>query len=1490
MNKYASRWTQIWTLTKKCLLLLKRSWWWTFFRSFLLPVAYIIFMGQSKHFYYPYAVYGVGNAKDIKPLSEQVGSSLLAFYSLDEKVTDEMKRVTNIAFKGVPEDQIHQLTTMNDVVELCKENFQGVGPCFGAIQWNSIDLEQKIYNYTVRANSGLSDIDVKGESATDTTVMPLQWAVDKAITNLTDTPQSMTYTSETQEQYDQKLNQQFTDIIADWIAPALFLGMIGAIYHLTGVVALERELGLSNLLSAMNVGRVSRLISYFLSFSLVYLIGWVVIGIVLAVEVYTESNVAIFIFYHIFSGMSMISFSLFIGSLFKSAQLAGILSSGVAVILAIAVTLQTKIGDPMDSAAVYVLSVLFPPSCYSYFLATSARWQHEDVPVNLVEKAPKTNSYIIVMFILSIVHIFAYFGLAVLSEKFIHGIPKAPVNDNSNEHPVKIENLQKEYNKGKVVAVNDLNLTVGRGQIACLLGANGSGKTTTLEMISGIQRPTSGNIILSGDAKLGICPQKNVLWDKLTVREHVEIWAGIKGVDKNKVKEYAAYWIDNCDLAKKEKTKSGHLSGGQKRKLQLAITFIGGSNVCCIDEVSSGLDPLSRRKIWDILLAQDASIILTTHFLDEADLLADKVAIMSKGELKAEGSAVHLKDTMGGYRIFVQSFGTGSEEVMNVGSSKEMLEEIERLEAKGVDYRIAGPELEDVFLQVASADHEGEELNEDIKDFAVENERKEIGMFKQAVAMFRKRLTIFKRNPLAEIATFAVPVIVAAATRSFLVNFEGSSCSPTDQVQDQKFSTVPFDVFKLVAGNDVRENRDGLASFATGFLKYGNYSISDVEGLIMSKTHFVNSFDKFTDYIGDNFRDLIPGGVFMVPPTIAYKINSNTYGTYESSMVLNLLNNLRMNGDVTLVTDFSPFQNPWTNGTGDTLQFIVYFGLAMSVAPAFIGLYPTFERISKVRAMHYSNGLRILPLWSAYTTFNFILGVLMSAILIAIIGTATSHVIGIGYLFLCFMLYCLSSILLAYIVSMFVTSQLAAFAMTAAMQAIYFLLYLIAYMCVQVFGDPGSIASNLLVVHFCMAVLFPVANLIRSLFVSMNLFGVLCKEHGGEITYSGHILAYSGPILYFILQSVVYYLFIIWWDSGKYRFDWRGYLLRRRSRTDSDAEEAKNNPPSEEVIKEMEAVDANPESYNGALVQHVSKSYNGKTRVVDDVTFGIQQNEVFALLGPNGAGKTTTFNMLRGEDAITEGRILVNGVSVSQNRTLARSRLGVCPQFDAMDKLKVVETLKFYARLRGLSNIQEHVDRIIDAVGIGRFKDRLAHKLSGGNKRKLSLAIALIGDPAVLLLDEPSSGMDAFAKRIMWKTLASVAANRATVLTTHSMEEADALCNRAGILSKRLLTVGTTSYLRDAYGSAYHVHIICSTAPDTSKDEMDKIVEWVVRQFPGSTVGDRLYQGQIKMAVPGDGKLSDIFRLFEKYRDELGIESYSVSNTTLEEVFLKIVN
>lgn len=245
------------------------------------------------------------------------------------------------------------------------------------------------------------------------------------------------------------------------------------------------------------------------------------------------------------------------------------------------------------------------------------------------------------------------------------------------------------------------------------------------------------------------------------------------------------------------------------------------------------------------------------------------------------------------------------------------------------------------------------------------------------------------------------------------------------------------------------------------------------------------------------------------------------------------------------------------------------------------------------------------------------------------------------------------------------------------------------------------------------------------------------------------------------------------------------------------------------------------------------------------------------------------------------------------NRTAARRHLGVCPQFDAMDSMTVEEHLRFYARARGVANVQRNVDTIITAVGLTPYRERMAQKLSGGSKRKLSLGIALMGNPAVLLLDEPSSGMDAASKRVMWRTLGAVTRGRGMLITTHSMEEADRLAHRAGIMATRMLALDTVGGLRKRFGDVWHVHIVLKGAPHVDDVEGIKVKEWIEENVKGAVFEDaRMWYGQLRFKVVNEEKKSSVaglFRQLEENKEDLGLQYYSVSQTTLDQVFLTIV-
>lgn len=210
----------------------------------------------------------------------------------------------------------------------------------------------------------------------------------------------------------------------------------------------------------------------------------------------------------------------------------------------------------------------------------------------------------------------------------------------------------------------------------------------------------------------------------------------------------------------------------------------------------------------------------------------------------------------------------------------------------------------------------------------------------------------------------------------------------------------------------------------------------------------------------------------------------------------------------------------------------------------------------------------------------------------------------------------------------------------------------------------------------------------------------------------------------------------------------------------------------------------------------------------------MERGECFGLLGTNGAGKSTTFKMLSGDVLPSKGTALLGHRDVLTDQIAVRALIGYCPQFNALlPRLTCREHLELFARIKGISesNLECVVKDKIEELDLVEFENKRAGSLSGGNKRKLCVAIALIGNPPIIFLDEPSAGMDPVAKRFMWEVISRVSTlNKSStiILTTHSMEECSALCSRMTIMvDGRLQCIGSEQHIKDRFGSGYQLKL-----------------------------------------------------------------------------------
>ena len=222
---------------------------------------------------------------------------------------------------------------------------------------------------------------------------------------------------------------------------------------------------------------------------------------------------------------------------------------------------------------------------------------------------------------------------------------------------VKTIGLTKTYKE--LTAVDRLDLTIPQGELYSLLGVNGAGKTTTIKMLCCLTRPTAGDAFLNGSsiltdpagvkARIGVSPQETAVAPNLTVQENLELMCGVHGFTREKQMQKVRQIAEELGLEDILKRKAGKLSGGWQRRLSIAMALIGEPEILFLDEPTLGLDVLARSDLWEVIRALKGkiTIILTTHYMEEAEALSDEIGIMKDGRLLARGTAQALKKRAG---------------------------------------------------------------------------------------------------------------------------------------------------------------------------------------------------------------------------------------------------------------------------------------------------------------------------------------------------------------------------------------------------------------------------------------------------------------------------------------------------------------------------------------------------------------------------------------------------------------------------------------------------------------------------------------------------------------------------------------------------------------------------------------------------------------------------------------------------------------------------
>ncbi|CAH2037508.1 unnamed protein product, partial [Iphiclides podalirius] len=1160
-----------------------------------------------------------------------------------------------------------------------------------------------------------------------------------------------------------------------------------------------------------------------------------------------------------------------------------------------------------------------------------------------------------------------------------------------HEIGVKITNLTKVY--GNNIAVNNLNLNIYNDQITVLLGHNGAGKSTTISMMTGNVEITRGTVWLAGydvrqdlntaRAHLGLCPQHNVLFDELTVREHLDFYSRLKGYSGQQVHDEVDMLISNLEMEDKRDYLASGLSGGQKRRLCVGIALCGGASVVLLDEPTSGMDPASRRALWDLLqkMKKGRSMILTTHFMDEADILGDRVAIMSSGKLHCVGSPYFLKQHYGvGYTLVVVKKEDFSPERCTAVINKyipnitikedrgtevtyaltnnysylfqDMLNDLE-MNAEGIqfaNYGLVATTLEDVFMSVGS----DVELNSEMDDSATattiscgddvlkcecgsastecldrrdENVRGWKLVCHHTAAIWQKLWLIYSRSWGVLTLQVLVPLLIINATLG-LLKYVLSNVSS----MQSRFLTLTEGYLETetLLGSNVTSDTTIGGRIKAGYELY--YGTANVEQMTLTEV----TGKSIDEYYLQRMNNSITRGFYRVRMLIGASISDESatawfsnFGYHDVATSLATLHSAMLKG-WNSAANINVFNHPLEAVYRDqgnlqlmvtllSMQISSSLGNSLGIVSAAYIMFYIKERVSRAKLLQKASGVQPVVLWGAAAVFDWFWFLLISVTVI--ISCAAFQVIGLstvaelGRLYLCLMLYGGAMLPLHYLFSHILSGPALGFVIMFFMNVLFGMM---GAQIVEALAAPQLNTKEVAEIMDQVLQFFPLYSLVTAV-RNLNQIGLteytclescdylmailpnmnectmesLCElfsesccvrensyfdwEGPGILRYLVCMIA-SGLFLWLLLMAIEYKIIQKLFNREK-----RPPPVEERSLDEDVADEARH----------VNMVTGSALAQHGLVAKNLSKYY-GKHLAVNQVSFSVSDGECFGLLGINGAGKTTTFKMLMGDEAISSGEAIVSGYSVQKDITKVYENIGYCPQFDAVfEELTGRETLHLFSLFRGLptDNSDIRAQALAHSLGFTKHLDKRVHQYSGGNKRKLSTAIALLGQTRLVFVDEPTTGVDPAAKRQVWRAVQGARrAGRGVVLTSHSMEECEALCSRLTIMvNGRFQCLGTPQHLKNKFSEGFTLTIKIKIDEDETPNDntIMEMKNFINCNFTNPKLMEE-YQGLLTYYLPDKTVAwSKMFGTMERAKRELYVEDYSISQTTLEQIFLQ---
>ncbi|XP_074080801.1 ATP-binding cassette sub-family A member 10-like [Macrotis lagotis] len=1045
---------------------------------------------------------------------------------------------------------------------------------------------------------------------------------------------------------------------------------------------------------------------------------------------------------------------------------------------------------------------------------------------------------------------------------------------------------------------------------------------------------------------IGVCPQCNVQLDFLTARENLRLFAKIKGIHPQKVEQEVQQILTQLEMKNIQDTLAINLSGGQKRKLSFGIAILGDPQVLLLDEPTAGLDPFSRHQIWNLLKERksDRVILFSTQFMDEADILADRKVFISKGRLKCAGSSLFLKRKWGiGYHLSLHrneicdperitslvkhhipdaKLAAESDEKLvytlpleRTNKFPVLYSDLENYSNQGiVNYGVSVTTLNEVFLQLEGKTtdesdgiwgQEQTELTRDAGCFAeLEQALSSVPEMISGMALWRKQVCAIARIRLLKLKhekkaflclllVFGIgyfPFIMenilyrifrqtsswgispnmyflapgqhphTPLTSLLVVNNTGSNLE--DFVHSLKRQNIVLEVVNFRNKNGIEDPSYNGAIIISGKQKHYRFSVA-------CNTKRLNCF-----------------------PVLMGIISNGLLGIFNPSEYIQTKRSTFFHDDISIGVGFME------------ASFFCMF-IATSISP-YIAMGSISDYKIKAQAQLWISGLHPSAYWCGQALVDIPLYCLILFLMYVInylinnTDEAWPTTIILFAQILCTIGYAASVVVFTYVISFI-------FRKRRKNSGLWFFCFFIISM--FLFGILFLNNFDLLIMLPCM-ILVPLYTLVGCLILFYELsynYSKNPEHHENEMNgiSQSSLLVLLIPYLHFVILLFVLRFLEMKYGKKTMRKDPIFRISPRCSESFPNQEEleGEDEDVQAERVRTASALTAfNHDEKPVIIASCLRKEYEVKKKIcfskskkklaTRNISFCVKKGEILGLLGHNGAGKSTSIRMITGETRPTAGEVVLKGnrSSMGQRDVNTIKFLGYCPQENSLwQNLTVKDHLEAYAAVKGMKKEDATImiSRLANVLTLQEHMKVAIKELSTGITRKLCFALSILGNPAVVLLDEPSTGMDPEGQQQMWKVIRATFKNKESgaILTTHYMAEAEAVCDRVAIMvSGQLKCIGSIQHLKSKFGKDYLLEIKVK-----EPEQVEPLHAEILKLFPQAARQERysllmVYKLPVEVVHP----LSQAFSKLEAAKCTFNLEEYSLSQSTLEQVFLEL--